>query len=74
MKSSNCVSWGVKARGELFKGSKRDTFDSAKRHARNGLDIRASNQPSFSGCMMISLLIPGAISVITVCFIVKKEA
>ena len=72
--SSNRMSWGVYARGELVKGSKRDIFNCAKGHARNGLDIRASNQPSFSGCMIISLLILGAISVTTVCFLAKKEA
>lgn len=51
-----------------------DIFNCAKDHARNELDIRASNQPFFSGCMIISLLIPSAISVIIVCLMVKKEA
>jgi len=72
--SSNHMSWCVLARGELDKGSKRDIFNCAKDLARNGLDIRASNQPSFSGYMIISLLIPDDISVIIVCFMVKKKA
>lgn len=43
-------------------------------HSERASETEAIDQPSFSNSVIISLLIPGNISVVIVHFMVKKEA